>query len=92
MTCADVDAQIGYMTLLLARCSAPTGNGVRVFEALPGNAELARQNVAINRLSGRVIIEHLAMSDGSLHRAFLYKGDATFEFSLFRAPTKQEAL
>ena len=79
--CADIGANIGYLTLLMARCCEPGGK-VYAFEALPSNAELARENVAINNLAERVVVENLAVSDGSASRVFLYEGDPSFEFSL----------
>lgn len=87
MICADVGAHIGYMTLLLAKCSGSTGK-VYAFEALPANVEQLRKNVAISCLSDRVTVENLAISDGSLDRGFLYEGETSFEFSLLPHPNQ----
>ena len=79
--CADVGANIGYMTLLIARCCGPGGH-VYAFEALPSNAKHLEENVAINGLAGWVTVENLAVSDGSESRVMLYEGDSSPEFSL----------
>ncbi len=81
MVCVDVGANIGYLTLLLAHCSGPGGK-VYAFEALPSNADQARENVRINRLGDQVCVENRAVSDGSQDRIVLYEGDSTLEFSL----------
>lgn len=81
MTCADVGANIGYITLLLAKCCSPWGK-VYAFEAVPSNADQARENISINGLSHRVVVENFAVSDKSASGVLLYEGDSTFEFSL----------
>lgn len=48
-TVADIGAQIGYMTLLLARRVGPTGQ-VWAFEPLPRNFAVLQENVALNHL------------------------------------------
>lgn len=81
MICADVGANIGYITLLMAKCCGPAGK-VYVFEALPRNARLAQENVAVNSLTERVVVENVAVCDKSGDHVFLYEGDTTSEFSL----------
>lgn len=49
-TVYDVGANIGYVTLLLAQLSGPTGH-VFAFEALPANVERIWKNIDLNKLS-----------------------------------------
>jgi FkbM family methyltransferase len=49
----DVGANIGYVSLLLAKAAGETGH-VQAFEALPENAERWRKNVAINGMEARL--------------------------------------
>jgi FkbM family methyltransferase len=49
----DVGANIGYVSLLLAKAAGPDGH-VYAFEALPGNAAQWRQNVALNGMEARL--------------------------------------
>ena len=49
----DVGANIGYVSLLLAKAAGPTGH-VYAFEALPGNVEQWRRNVALNGMEARL--------------------------------------
>jgi FkbM family methyltransferase len=51
----DVGANIGYVTLLLAR-AAGDGGRVFAFEALPGNLERLHLNLERNRVTGKVTI------------------------------------
>lgn len=55
MVAYDVGANIGYVSLLLARHVGPQGR-VYAFEALPANLDRLRQNVALNRLTERIIV------------------------------------
>jgi FkbM family methyltransferase len=48
----DVGANIGYVTLLLAKAAGETGR-VYAFEALPGNADQWRRNMALNGMENR---------------------------------------
>jgi FkbM family methyltransferase len=49
MTVIDIGAHIGYYTLLLAKCVGPSGR-VFSFEPHPGNFDLLRENVQLNKL------------------------------------------
>jgi FkbM family methyltransferase len=80
-SCADVGANIGYMTLLIASQCGPSGH-VKAFEPLPENIALLLGNVALNQFSNRVEVINAAVSDGKLSQVFLYEGNSTFEFSL----------
>ena len=89
MVCADIGAHFGYMTLLLAKCTGPLGQ-VYAFEAHPSNVKQLRENIRINSLSNRVIIENLAVSDQGSRRVALYNRSSSFEFSLL-PPTSHVA-
>jgi FkbM family methyltransferase len=62
MAAYDVGANIGYVSLLLARQVGAHGQ-VFAFEALPENLERLRQNVELNQLSDRVHIIPKAVVD-----------------------------
>ncbi len=49
----DVGANIGYVSLLLAKATGPDGH-VYAFEALPANADQWRQNMALNGMEDRL--------------------------------------
>jgi FkbM family methyltransferase len=51
----DVGANIGYVSLLLAKAVGETGK-VFAFEALPSNVEQLRRNVALNAMDARVSV------------------------------------
>jgi FkbM family methyltransferase len=51
----DVGANIGYVSLLLAKAAGETGK-VFAFEALPANVEQLRRNVALNAMDARVSV------------------------------------
>lgn len=82
--CADLGANIGFFTLLLARLVGPTGR-VIAFEAHPSNAELVSRNVRNNGYSSRAKVENIAVSDGSKEKVELYPGrknESTGEWSM----------
>jgi len=59
----DVGANIGYVSLLLARRVGPQGR-VIAFEALPTNVDRLRQNLALNpELASRVEVQPRAVVD-----------------------------
>jgi FkbM family methyltransferase len=60
----DLGANIGYMTLLLAKVVGPDGLVV-AFEAFPENAKRLATNVALNDLQERVRVIEAAVSDRS---------------------------
>lgn len=62
MTAYDVGANIGYISLLLARRVGDAGRVVAV-EALPVNIERLRRNLALNDLEGRVQVLDAAVVD-----------------------------
>src|SRR5450759_3416595 len=51
----DVGANIGYVSLLLAKAAGKTGK-IFAFEALPSNVEQLRRNVALNGMEARVTV------------------------------------
>jgi FkbM family methyltransferase len=51
----DVGANIGYVSLLLAKAAGSQGK-VFAFEALPSNVEQLRRNVALNGMDARVTV------------------------------------
>ncbi len=51
----DVGANIGYVSLLLAKAAGGTGK-VYAFEALPSNVEQLRRNVALNGMEAQVVV------------------------------------
>jgi FkbM family methyltransferase len=69
-TAYDVGANIGYLTILLARRVGLEGR-VFAFEPLPGNLERIRANLALNGLEGRVTVTPAAVADESRRAAFL---------------------
>ncbi|GAB4500986.1 MAG: hypothetical protein Fur0035_05270 [Anaerolineales bacterium] len=54
-TVYDVGANIGYVSLLLAKRVGPAGR-VFAFEPLPANLERIRQNVALNQLNNVTVV------------------------------------
>jgi FkbM family methyltransferase len=62
MVCYDLGANLGYLSLLLARATAPNGL-VFAFEPLPSNYERLRSHIEMNGLADRVRAYPLAVSD-----------------------------
>jgi FkbM family methyltransferase len=60
----DVGANIGYVSLLLAKAAGENGR-VFAFEALPSNVEQLRRNVALNRMEARVQVVSSAVTQSS---------------------------
>ncbi len=69
-TVYDVGANVGYITLLLARAVGEQGRVV-AFEALPDNQARWRRNVALNGLGARVQLVPAAVTDVSGMTRFL---------------------
>lgn len=62
MTVYDVGANIGYISLMAARLTAPDGR-VFAFEALPANIQRLKQNITLNNLEKRVFVQQAAVVD-----------------------------
>jgi FkbM family methyltransferase len=64
----DVGANIGYVSLLLAKATGVNGK-VYAFEALPSNVEQLRHNVALNGMEQRVTVIDRAVTQapGAVH-------------------------
>ncbi len=70
MVAYDVGANIGYISLLLARAVGESGR-VYAFEALPANIERLRSNLSLNGMEGRVQVVEAAVIDHSAPVQFL---------------------
>lgn len=70
MTAYDVGANIGYVTLMLARAVEQSGVVV-AFEALPENLERLRKNIALNPEGQWIRVVHAAVMDASGEASFL---------------------
>jgi FkbM family methyltransferase len=66
----DVGANIGYVSLLLAKAAGEKGK-VFAFEALPSNVEQLRRNVIINGMESRVTVVDCAVTQISGPLRFL---------------------
>jgi FkbM family methyltransferase len=66
----DLGANIGYISLLLARAVGKDGH-VYAFEALPTNLERLRVNLALNGLDSTVTVVPAAVADASAPLQFL---------------------
>lgn len=69
-TAYDVGANVGYITLLLARAVGDQGRVV-AFEALPANVARLRANLALNLEGSRVSAVHAAIAEASRPVRFL---------------------
>jgi FkbM family methyltransferase len=63
MIAYDVGANIGYITLMLARAVGPSGRVV-AFEALPANVERLERNLTLNEMADGVIVVPGAVAAG----------------------------
>lgn len=70
MVIYDVGANIGYISLLLARATGETGR-VFAFEALPANQARIRANLELNGMTARVEVVSCAVIDHSRPVRFL---------------------
>jgi len=70
MIAYDVGANIGYLSLTLARAVTPGGK-VFAFEALPANQERLRANIALNRLEKVIAVIPRAVADKAVPVRFL---------------------
>lgn len=68
MVAYDVGANVGYITLLLARATGDNGQVV-AFEPLPSNLERLRDNIHLNHLDNRVQVVATAVvnASGAVH-------------------------
>ena len=64
VTVYDVGANIGYVSLLLAKAAGTDGR-VYAFEALPDNVERLRADLALNALGARVTVVPAAVTQAS---------------------------
>jgi FkbM family methyltransferase len=60
----DVGANIGYVSLLLAKAAGESGH-VYAFEALPENAERWRRNIRLNGMDSRLTLHPAAVTQAS---------------------------
>lgn len=60
----DVGANIGYVSLLLAKAAGETGK-VFAFEALPSNVDQVRRNVELNGMESRITVVAKAVTQAS---------------------------
>lgn len=60
MVCADIGAQAGYFTLLMADLVGPEGR-VHAIEPLPANVRLLCENIALNGFLARVFVHAVAL-------------------------------
>jgi FkbM family methyltransferase len=77
MQVVDVGANIGFYTLIFSRLVGETGH-VWAFEPAPGNAEILRKNIAVNRFSNISIVEagvSNTTEDGNLYISDSHQGD-----------------
>lgn len=72
---ADIGAQIGYMTLLMAHRVGPSGR-VFAFEPLPANNQTLRENISLNGYQ-TVSVERLALSNQPGRVSFYVFNDQT---------------
>ncbi len=72
--CADVGANVGVVTLVLARYVGARGRVV-AFEAIGDNVEVLRRNLELNpKLVRRVVVEEAAVTDGAAETVELFAG------------------
>ena len=71
-TCADVGAHLGIYTRLLAELVGESGRVV-AFEAHPTTSRRLRRSLG-SALRKRVVVENLAVTDGSAERVMLHAG------------------
>ena len=71
MVIYDVGANIGYITLMLARHTGPDGH-VFAFEALPANVDRIRENLALNRQSNVSVVPAAVADKGGQVRFYVH--------------------
>lgn len=83
MTCVDVGANVGLLTLFMAHHAGKTGQ-VFAFEPHPENVARLRGNVTRQGYEKRVAVKRAAVNDGSVDSITLYagRGHATSEWNI----------
>jgi FkbM family methyltransferase len=71
--CADVGANVGMVTTVLAEAVGHEGRVV-AFEALSGNARVLGQRLDGFGFGERVVVENVAVTDGAAPRVWLHPG------------------
>ena len=89
MTAYDIGANIGYISLLLARAVGENGQVVAV-EALPVNQERLRRNLALNDLEGKVQVISAAVVDRPGPVTFLVHSSTSMGKALGSAGREEE--
>jgi FkbM family methyltransferase len=90
MTVADVGANVGYFTLLMADLVGPKG-AVHAFEPNPAMAALLRQNLALNGFEATVHPIALSDRDGALVRLVIPEGEPKNAYIVPCTPRAAEA-
>lgn len=70
MTIYDIGANIGYISLLMAKLCAPDGQ-VFSFEALPNNFKRLEENIRLNELENKIHVQPMAVVDKTDQVQFL---------------------
>ena len=94
MTAYDLGANIGYMTLLMAKAVGETGRVVAV-EPLPSNVARLRAAIELNHMQGRVALVEKAIGPRSGRETFLVHqspGMGRLEQAPGRSDTFQQAV
>jgi len=82
--CVDIGAHFGYFTLLMAHLAKTHGH-VFSFEAHPSNFYWLQRNIELNKISDKVTLINLAITDGKHSFVSLYAPKYyTTEFSIIR--------
>jgi FkbM family methyltransferase len=71
--CADVGSNLGFITMPLARLVGPQGRVV-AFDAFLPNVTSLKKRIERRKMADWVVVENLAISDGSQERLVLYEG------------------
>jgi FkbM family methyltransferase len=81
--CVDVGANIGIITCNLAAMVGSTGK-VFAFEAFPENAQSLLKLAKWKNVAARVVVENIAVSDGSISEVALFpgRGSASEEWNI----------
>jgi FkbM family methyltransferase len=82
-TCVDVGANVGIIARRIAKIVGPTGR-VIAFEASSDNARIFSRANELAGLASRIIVENMAISDGTHSELLLYpgRGSASEEWNI----------